>query len=194
MEPFDAVAPIYDQLFSFGATGKLQRQKVWDYLLSEPYFSSPRDVLDINCGTGEDALWFAAHGHTVVATDDSEAMLRVARDKDRSDLRIPPVFLKHDLREKEWKWLPDSFEVVCSNFSGMNCFGPEDMPNIAGNLLRIMKPQGRLILVLFGRFCISEMMYFATKGKFASAGRRMSNRPVTANVEGQEVKVWYHSP
>jgi ubiquinone/menaquinone biosynthesis C-methylase UbiE len=38
-------------------------------------------ILEVNCGTGEDALWLSAQNYEVTATDISEAMIGVAKAK-----------------------------------------------------------------------------------------------------------------
>jgi cyclopropane fatty-acyl-phospholipid synthase-like methyltransferase len=38
-------------------------------------------VLDVGCGTGENALWLAARGHAVMGLDASETAIRLARGK-----------------------------------------------------------------------------------------------------------------
>ncbi|MBV8046093.1 MAG: class I SAM-dependent methyltransferase [Paludibacterium sp.] len=46
---------------------------------------APCDVLDLGCGTGTWALRLAAQGHRVCALDPAEAMVAVARGKDRNE-------------------------------------------------------------------------------------------------------------
>ena len=45
---------------------------VWDYLEKTFLDNNKLNILELNCGTGEDALWFAKQGHKVLATDLSE--------------------------------------------------------------------------------------------------------------------------
>ncbi len=37
------------------------------------------DILELNCGTGEDAVLFSEKGFNIVATDVSEEMLKVTQ-------------------------------------------------------------------------------------------------------------------
>ena len=150
---FDTHAPTYDAQFTHGLTGSVQRKQIWDYLASEPWFQEARSILDIHCGTGEDALWLASQGHIVTATDVSESMLTNARSKDRTGLTAPPQFLKHDLLETEWGWPENSFDAVLSNFAGLNCVDPGAMNVVAANIYRILRPGGRFVVVLFGKYC-----------------------------------------
>jgi SAM-dependent methyltransferase len=45
----------------------------------------PCKVLDIGCGTGDNAIWLAQQGFEVVACDFSETAIRQAREKDTGD-------------------------------------------------------------------------------------------------------------
>ena len=76
---FDTLAGSYDTAFTDTALGRLLRQDAWHWL--DGSFRAGDRVLDLGCGTGEDAIHLAARGVTVVATDVSEEMLDVASAK-----------------------------------------------------------------------------------------------------------------
>ncbi|MFN8181110.1 MAG: methyltransferase domain-containing protein [Bacteroidia bacterium] len=97
--PFDAVAQAYDQQFTRSATGRLQRERVHRFIETMPLLKKPARVLELNCGTGEDALWLARKGHQVTATDNSAGMLDAAREKFRNadPLHGSVRFLHYDL-------------------------------------------------------------------------------------------------
>ena len=61
------------------AIGRAQRNLVWRDI--DALFHAGERILDIGCGTGEDAAHFAARGVHVYATDASPAMVRVARER-----------------------------------------------------------------------------------------------------------------
>src|SRR5690242_16912495 len=80
---FDAVAHGYDAGFSHTMLGRMMRERVW-ILLSNRVGELSRattSILEINCGTGEDAIWFAKQGGNVLATDVSAEMIAVAKAK-----------------------------------------------------------------------------------------------------------------
>jgi len=194
MEPFDPSAASYDSSFTFSETGKRQREVIHKYLEADPFFQSPKVILEVNCGTGEDAMWLAARGHVVVATDSSEAMLAEAKKKDRAKMVTPPQFLKLDMKEEEWQWPDGSFDVLFSNFAGLNCFSPQRLQRVLYNMNRLLKPGGRMVMVLFGKYCVNEMLYYLLKGNVSAASRRWSGKPAVVNLEGSSVQVYYHSP
>src|ERR1700689_2798446 len=76
---FDAIASAYDTQFTATTLGAAMRRAVWARCAVR--FASGSRVLEMNCGTGEDALWLAHRGVKVLATDVSAAMLQVAENK-----------------------------------------------------------------------------------------------------------------
>lgn len=74
---FDAAAPTYDTDFTYTSLALWLREMVRAYLPFQP----GDHVLEIGCGTGEDALWMAQQGIYVRATDASPAMLAEAERK-----------------------------------------------------------------------------------------------------------------
>lgn len=78
---FNPIAKDYDAVFSHTALGQLLRQRVWQHLGALNAVSSAKTVLELNCGTGEDAVWLAQQGWQVLATDVSDQMLAVAQAK-----------------------------------------------------------------------------------------------------------------
>src|SRR5262245_23241152 len=76
---FDSMAERYDVEFTNSAAGIALRTLVWARL--DTLFPSGASVLELGCGTGEDALHLAARNVRVVATDASREMLAVARRK-----------------------------------------------------------------------------------------------------------------
>jgi cyclopropane fatty-acyl-phospholipid synthase-like methyltransferase len=56
------------------------------------------EVLDVGCGTGENALLFASRGHMVVGVDGAQSAIAAAKKK-AAERRIPATFLVHDALE-----------------------------------------------------------------------------------------------
>src|ERR1051326_614191 len=75
---FDQFAHDYDEHFG-GILGRLFRRAVWRWL--DAAFQPGEQVLELSCGTGEDALHLAERGVRILATDPSAGMLEVARKK-----------------------------------------------------------------------------------------------------------------
>ncbi|HVQ63229.1 MAG TPA: hypothetical protein VMT78_01770, partial [Terriglobia bacterium] len=55
---FEAIAGVYDDVFSDSPIGRAQRRAVWNEMDRE--FREGQSILEINCGTGIDALHLAS--------------------------------------------------------------------------------------------------------------------------------------
>lgn len=78
-QAFDPLASTYDSDFTNTAIGRYLRGRVQARL--EQHFRAGDHVLELGCGTGEDARWLAGRGVAVLATDASAAMLDITRAK-----------------------------------------------------------------------------------------------------------------
>ncbi len=77
--PFDGAAATYDATFTATRLGRWLRDAVHARLAA--LFPPGSRVLELGCGTGEDAVWLAQRGVRVVATDASPRMVEMARQK-----------------------------------------------------------------------------------------------------------------
>jgi ubiquinone/menaquinone biosynthesis C-methylase UbiE len=190
---FESVARVYDSDFTYSAIGKAQRNRVWGYL--RRYLPAGRSsILEINCGTGEDALFMAKAGHRVLATDISPGMITVAESKrilsGQTDLRFQCAsFL--DLKKK----IPSNhFDVIFSDFGGLNCISSVEMVRLAGELSALLKPGGKLMLVVMGRRCFWERLFFRLRGEKDKIHRRASPNGVLTRIGTSSLLTWYYSP
>jgi len=66
-------------------------------------------VLDVACGTGDNALFLAAHGVEVVGIDSSSSAIERAKEKAIAQLRAPRLFIADALRLSR---LNNTFDTV----------------------------------------------------------------------------------
>ncbi|MBY0426583.1 MAG: class I SAM-dependent methyltransferase, partial [Cytophagales bacterium] len=189
---FDTYAPNYDQEFTYSAIGNFQRAKVWDLLGKDGIRTKKLKILEVNCGTGEDALWLSSLGHEVVATDVSENMIAVAQQKAEkvkdSNLRfITAGFSQISLIQSF-----GPFDLVFSDFGGLNCIGPDDFKKFMNKAHALLAPGGSFIAVIMPRFCWWETVFYLLKNP-ALAFRRMGTKAV-AKLEDSQFDVYYYSP
>jgi ubiquinone/menaquinone biosynthesis C-methylase UbiE len=184
---FDRIAERYDEIFTHTLIGRLQRQVVWDVLAST--FVKGQRVLEINCGTGEDALFLGARGVLVTACDASAGMIEVAQRRKLQDESDGAVEFRVLANEKLME-LPGKrfFDGACSNFSGLNCV--EDIAQIAEALGTLLQPAARLVICMSTRVCAWEMVWYLARGRVRRAFRRIPGHTI-ASVEGSAVPVWY---
>jgi SAM-dependent methyltransferase len=171
---FDQLAARYDEDWTNTPVGRAQRDQVWSAV--DALFRGGDRVLDIGCGTGEDAAHFAARGVHVLAVDASPAMIAVARTRDgfRAEVRCAQEIAQID----------GTFAGAISNFGALNCV--EDLPQVAEDLARLVRPGGRVAICLLGRFCAWESVYFGARLRLGKATRRWSGRTVAHGMP-----IWY---
>ena len=190
---FDIAAIEYDTVFTHSKIGKLQRDLVYKYLKDALPKDSSLQILEINCGTGADALWLAEQGHHVIATDISEEMIRKGKQKVENTSH-PITFQKLDINDLDKTEFPHKFDLIFSDFGGLNCLSPEELKNFFKTAKSKLQPDGQIIGVIMPKYCLLETLYFSLKGSFKKAFRRNTNTSVDANVDGVIVPTWYYNP
>ncbi|HEU4717214.1 MAG TPA: methyltransferase domain-containing protein, partial [Bacteroidia bacterium] len=188
---FNEYAPFYDEHFTRSLTGTMQRKRVWKFLSRNISVKTHRNVLELNCGTGEDALWFSDRGFNITATDLSPEMVAVTKEKLQGFAQVAFV---SDIRDVASQCGGRKFNLVFSDFGGMNCLGPDELKKCAAQFSGLLETGGRLVFVVMSRNCRWEQRYFRRKDDRESAYRRRSKEGIGANVFGQEIFTWYYSP
>lgn len=193
--PFDHIASKYDSDFTQTAIGQMQRKQVWDYLEKITLELSGLEILELNCGTGEDAILFSERGFNILATDVSAEMLKMTQLKAQQyslQHRISSHYL--DLDNVDEFVFNKKFDLIFSNFGGLNCIRPESFERLLNKLPSLLLPGGRFVGVIMPKLCLWESLYFLVKMKFKQAFRRLSENGVIANLQGATVRTWYYSP
>lgn len=191
--PFDAMAPEYDAAFTHSLVGRLMREAVWARL--DAAFQPGERVLELSCGTGEDALHLARRGVRVLATDSSTGMLAVARAKiERAGLtelvEVAPLDLEELARfgDREARGQGDRgtggqgdkvislsphlpFDGALCNFGGLNCVA--DQRGGAAGLATLLRPGARVLLCVMGPAVPWEWGWYLARGKPLKALRRL---------------------
>lgn len=156
---FDSIAPRYDDLWTRSPVGRLQRAAVWRRV--DPLFNRGDSVLDLGCGTGEDALHLIGRGIRVCAIDTSPRMVHMARERG-VNARVLQI---EDIDQVEAR-----FDGALSNFGAMNCV--EHLDRVARALASLIRPGGYFIVCTIGRFCLRETLHYTARLEFPSAIRR----------------------
>ncbi len=169
---FDALAADYDAAFTDTALGGTLRRFVWDRI--DVCFEGAARVLDLGCGTGEDAMRLAASGRQVVALDASAAMVQQAREKARARGLSTQVSFHCAPMERLGEVLRmQRFDAALSNFGALNCV--EDLPRVIADLAQHLHPGARLLWVPMGRYVPWEWAWYLLRGQPARARRRLSS-------------------
>jgi ubiquinone/menaquinone biosynthesis C-methylase UbiE len=145
--PFEQIAPQYAVLWSDTERGRAQRQRVWREL--DRLFHPGDQVLDLGCGTGDDALYLASRGVNVLGIDSADGMIKIARER---GVEAWPIAIE------EMSWLhrefAGAFDGALSNFGALNCI--QDLTSVSADLAQLVRPGGRLALCVMSRFCWSD--------------------------------------
>jgi ubiquinone/menaquinone biosynthesis C-methylase UbiE len=188
---FDRQSLIFDELYSTNSIIHYKRERVRGHLLK--YLEPGCNILELNSGTGDDAIFLAQNGHKVHATDISAGMQskleeKIIRQKFNGAVstEICSFTALNSLKKK------GPYDAIFSNFAGLNCTGKLDI--VFNSFDTLLKPGGIVVLVMLPRFCLWETLLFL-KGKFKTAGRRFfSSKGRQANIEGISITCWYYSP
>ncbi|HWQ13628.1 MAG TPA: class I SAM-dependent methyltransferase, partial [Roseiflexaceae bacterium] len=166
-----------------------------------PLFAPGERVLELGCGTGEDALWLARRGVHVTATDASPGMLAAARAKaEAAGVAGMVDFARLDIADCSepgsqasiFKLQSSSFDGALSNFGALNCL-PDRRP-LAGLLAQLVRPNGRVALVVMGPLCPWEIGWHLARGRMRDALRRLQPGAPAHVGGGATLRVWYPSP
>jgi len=187
---WDRTAEDYDRIFPESVVGKVQRDAVWREM--DKVFRPGMRVLELNCGTGIDAVHLAGRGVSVVACDLSSKMIDTARRRlGTTDVGEFVDFRVLDTAKLDSLVDGAPFDGAFSNFSGLNCV--QDLSQVARNLARLVKPGARILLCMVGRFSPWEMAWHLAHGKPRLALRRFRRRPTTPTNAQEAVMVHYPS-
>lgn len=188
--PFDAAAALYDQEFDSRRPTVRLRQIMMKVFVR--YFPTHGSLLELNCGTGTDAIALANHCMTVYATDDSPAMVTAAREKvARAGLTSQITVDRLSFDELD-QLRGRMFDGVYSNFGGLNCV--PDLSSIAAAVSTLMKPGGYFVLCVMTDFSIWETTAFLLRLRWHTAFRRLRRDGVDARVHETTLSIYYHSP
>lgn len=187
---FDSVAADYD-----GASGNNQlvqhmRQRLWQTALAR--FPRGGRLLDIGCGTGIDAAFFAGQGYQVLASDWSPRM--VARTRERAVAAgLARRMTAIELGAQELPALDgEAFDGIYSDLGALNC--APDMAVVARACAALVRPGGTLIFSVIGRWCPWEIGYYLVKGQPRRALVRLNRAATPVGLNGNTVWTRYYTP
>jgi ubiquinone/menaquinone biosynthesis C-methylase UbiE len=186
---FSRQSAVFDQIYSGNTIINYKRARVREHVLQ--YLKPAGSMLELNSGTGEDALFFAGQGHHVHATDISAGMQQQLRQKampykDRISTEICSFTQLDQLKHR------GPYDHIFSNFGGLNCTG--ELEKVLLSFDSLLKPGGKVTLVIISPFCLWETL-LVVKGKFKTAFRRFfSSKGRAARVEGAYFRCFYYKP
>jgi SAM-dependent methyltransferase len=177
---WDAAAETYEQKFTGTTVGQIRRRAVWKEL--ERTFHPGQSILELNCGTGIDAVFLGRKGIQVLACDISPRMIEIARSlADEARTTTPPEF--RVLATESLPTLKEGpFDGAFSNFAGLNCVA--DLAPVAASLAQHLKPGARFIACMVGRFVPFEIAWYLAHCEPRRAFQRLFER--RSSFRGEE--------
>lgn len=194
---FDTAAQSYDSLYQSNPIMAWMRRE--NLAAIQETFAPGSRLLDIGCGTGDEALALARGGYQIVATDLSSGMIAAARTKAQVQ----------GTSGVTWKLLPagrlsqlacddgvGTFDGAFASFGALNC--EPDLGSIAETLAHLMRPTGALVCSVINRWCAWEIGWGLLHFRPGAAFRRTwpGQQPAgLASPDGDNsVLIHYHSP
>jgi SAM-dependent methyltransferase len=188
---FDSVAVDYDGPRGNNALIQDMRHEMWRWL--DVTFPSPGRLIDLGCGTGLDAVRLAQLGHRVLALDWSPLM--AARTRDRAaEAQVSERVHATALGAQQLDRVEGiaMYDGAYSDLGALNCV--PDLAAAARELSRLLKPGGRLVFTVIGRWCPWEIGHYAARGDWKRARVRFGRQMTAVRMNGHTVWTRYWTP
>ena len=180
-QAFDLAAPTYDALY--------RRNQVMAWMRAESLgalqalFPPGSYLLEIGCGTGDEALTLSRMGYRIVATDISPAMIQAARAKaqahgvDSASWRVLPA---GNLAELAYDYDAGAFDGAYASFGALNC--EPHMDQLVAALAHLLRPGAKLVCSVMNRYCGWEIAWGLIHLRPGQAFRRIKKGWVSAGL------------
>jgi len=194
---FDVAAEGYDALYGSNPIMAWMRQESLAVLRAT--FPPAGLLVEIGCGTGEEALTLSRQGFRIVATDISPAMIQVAQTKahreGNSDVtwRVLPA---GQLAQLVQEYGVAAFDGAYASFGGLNC--EPQLDQLAVCLFDLLRPGASLVCSIMNRWCLWEMAWSLLHLQFRQSFRRLRTGWTSAGLASPggslSVPVRYYRP
>lgn len=196
-QAFDQAAQNYDELYRENRIMAWMRQE--SLVALQQAFPPGSHLLEIGCGTGEEALALARLGYTILATDISPAMIETCRLKSQAqgiqgiEWHVVPAG-QADARLADYH--PAAFDGAYASFGALNC--EPSLEPVAATLARLLGPGAALVCSIMGRWCAWEIVWGLVHLRPRQAFRRLGQDWIGAGLASPggtlSVPVRYHTP
>ena len=189
---FDGVAGSYDRSNTENSTLCQMRARVQRAVHAA--VPAGARLLDLGCGPGADAEYFARAGHRVTAIDWSPAMVDESRRRVSAAGLADRVVVQHvGIHELErLDHVATAFDAAYSNFGPQHCLF--DLPSAAASIATRLRPGGVLVASVIGQVCPWEIARYLARGDVSRATLRFKRGMVAVPLEGRTVWTRYFTP
>ena len=184
---YDGIAPIYDDALT---PNTWMRGFLWRKYLQ--HFRAGDHILDVACGTGLDALYFAQNQICVTGMDRALRMLTELKKKAATNEFQPQLnavvadFSRMPFRQYH------RFDGAISSFAGLNT--TDNLTLFSQEISRLLKPGSHLFIHMLNHFCVWEWLALLGKGKWKQAKQYTSRKEFNVSIAGVSVPHFLYSP
>ena len=188
IKAFTRQSIIYDDYEKENQTLIWMRKQVRKHAMS--FLNPGNKLLELNSGTGTDAIYFAQNGILVHSTDISDGMIEQIRKK------VNDYNLSHKISFEQCSYTElnkiknNKFDFIFSNFGGLNCL--VDLSDATKFFPSLLNEGGKVCLVIMPPICPWELANIF-RGKFKFAFRRLKTSGTPAHIEGIHFTTHYFS-
>ncbi len=188
-EAFSRTAEKYDSFADDHPNQTRMRNKVYAHV--ERFIPAGAHILELNCGTGTDAIELARRGYQIHATDIAPGMLERLQDKIHKFNLTKQITLQQCSFTELDQVQGAPFDAVFSDLGGLNCIS--DLSSVIKQLPKVLRPNGLITWVLMPPVCLWEMAEIF-RGHPRLAFRRFARNGTRAHLEGLYFTVYYFTP
>ncbi len=175
----------FDELYQSNPIVEYMRKRVYTHVLK---YHKPGKMLELNSGTGTDALYFSKLGFEIYATDNAPGMVKVIKNKILPENKIYPFLCNFENIEKMQEYAP--FDSIYSNFGGLNC--TSNLFSVLQKCLDLLCSGGKMTVVVMPRHCPWEWLELLTlKPRIAF---RRYKKECNSNLETISFTTYYYNP
>ena len=186
-EAFSRKALVYDAFGENHINLARMRRKFYDHIQS--VMPPGGHLLEINAGTGQDAVELVDRGFRVHATDFAPGMLAQIEEK-IAHLGLGDRLTVQALSFTELARVDGGpYDGLYSNSGGLNCIA--DLTAVTRHLPDILKPGARITWVIMPRVCPWEVAVIPKDPRVGT--RRWHRGGILAHVEGVHFMTYYYS-
>jgi ubiquinone/menaquinone biosynthesis C-methylase UbiE len=186
-EAFSRKAEVYDSFGNGHENLARMRRAVYEHI--NALFPQGSMLLEINAGTGLDAVEMVKRGYRVHATDISPGMVtEIERKIGLHDFQNRLTAQQCSFTELGKVDL-GPFDGFYSNFGGLNC--TDDLSAVTRSLPRLLRRGAIATCVVMPRICPWELLRVFRDWSVGT--RRLRSSGVLANVEGVQFMTYYYS-
>ncbi len=190
-EAFDSASEEYDFTISHNFINTWIRQRSIEELLR---LARPNDVLlEIGCGTGAEAIQISKKVRQIIATDISQGMLSLLRQKIRAKKleNILPVQARAARISSVASLLEGGKVRIAYSFNGALNLEP-DIDKFPLELSEVVEGGGYFVCSVRNIFCLSETIAHAAVLQLDKIAPR-KKQPTMVSVGGIDIPAFYHS-